>query len=88
MATASRRPTSRPSRPVREAAPRPKNDAYVGLLFISFLALLTSTVLLFLDYNQYGETKPPAVKMAPSGTSGVGIVPGAPADPVAPAGNP
>ena len=78
MATASRRPAARPVRPVREPAARPKNDAYVGLLFIAFLALLTSTVLLYLDYDQYGAQKPPALKAAPPGASNVPAGPSSP----------
>ena len=52
MATAARN---------RYASPRPRarNDAYVGLLTISLLALVTSCVLLYLDYSDYGAQKPP-----------------------------
>jgi hypothetical protein len=48
---------------------RPKNDAYVGLLFISLLALITGCVLLYMDYSQYGTQKPtgvPAAKSSPA----------------------
>jgi hypothetical protein len=34
-------------------------DAYVGLLAISLIAMITGTVFLFLDYNQY-DSKPPS----------------------------
>jgi hypothetical protein len=35
--------------------PRKRNDAYTGLLAISFLAFLGGTVLLYLDLEQYKE---------------------------------
>jgi hypothetical protein len=47
---------------VEEAAkPKPKNDAYTGMLIISLLALLTSCTLLFLDYSKYKPSEPPRV---------------------------
>ena len=54
MATATR---------TRYVAPKARNDAYTGLLFISFLALVVSSILLFLDYNQYGSATPPKVSI-------------------------
>ena len=42
-----------------EAAP--SSDVYTGLLAISLVAMITSCILLFLDYNQYGSSKAPAV---------------------------
>jgi hypothetical protein len=42
------------------AAPPPPSDAYTGLLAISLVAMITGCVLLFLDYNDYGKTKPGA----------------------------
>jgi hypothetical protein len=45
-----------------EATSRAANDAYTGMLAISLLALLTGAVLLFLDYNQYPDKKPPQVQ--------------------------
>ena len=65
-------------RPTREVTAKPRNDAYTGLLFISFLALVISSVLLFLDYNQYGNEKPqklslPAIQsstVTPAGDAG------------------
>lgn len=44
----------------REEA-RPQNDVYTGLLAISLIAMITSCILLFLDYRQYGDSKAPAV---------------------------
>jgi hypothetical protein len=43
-----------------------RNDAYTGMLIVSLLALLTGTVLLYLDYSQYPDKNPPKVpKVAP-----------------------
>lgn len=39
--------------------PKPQNDAYTGILFISLLALLGACVMLYLDYEQYGARTPP-----------------------------
>src|SRR5258708_16922080 len=85
MATATR---SR-GRPARESAPKPRNDAYTGLLFISFVALVTSSILLFVDFKQYGDKTPPKLNIPALGQSQVPAVPGAPApdEPAAPAAN-
>ena len=61
----------------RTVTAKPRNDAYTGLLFISFLALVTSSILLFLDYNQYGSAKPPKFTMPAAGSSAVTPVGGA-----------
>jgi hypothetical protein len=42
------------------AAPPPPSDAYTGLLAISLAAMIIGSVLLFLDYQDYGKTKPGA----------------------------
>lgn len=42
----------------KDAGPKPRNDAYTGLLAISFLALVGATVLMALDADELG--KPPA----------------------------
>src|SRR5436305_13541760 len=81
MATAAR---SR-SRPVRETA-KPRNDAYTGLLFISCVALVGSSILLYLDYSQYGGKTPPKLSIPNLAASAIPAVPGAPA-PDAPAGD-
>ena len=60
-----------------ESAPKPRNDAYTGLLFISFVALVTSSILLFLDYNQYGGKTPPKLNIPALGQSPIPTVPGA-----------
>jgi len=41
-----------------DSGPKPRNDAYTGLLAISFLALLGGTVLMALDADELG--KPPS----------------------------
>ena len=43
-----------------ETVAKPKNDAYTGMLAISFLALTVACVLLYLEYDSYGSTTPPA----------------------------
>lgn len=47
------------------AGPKPRNDVYVGLLAISLAAMLLGCLFLFLDFNQYPDTKPPAVEIPP-----------------------
>ncbi len=42
---------------VKEVRQKPRNDAYTGLLAISFLALVAATVFIVLDADQLG--KPP-----------------------------
>jgi hypothetical protein len=51
----------------RDQAPKaqPRNDIYVGLLIVSLVAMLIGCVLLFIDYNSYGESKPPSVEVPP-----------------------
>ncbi len=43
----------------RPAAPRPRGDAYVMMLFITLLAIAGGTVLMYLDYDEYGSKAPP-----------------------------
>ena len=45
-----------------EPAAKPRNDAYTGLLAISFLAMVGGSVLLYLDYSDYESTKGPPTK--------------------------
>ena len=40
-----------------------RSDAYTGLLFASFLALVASCALLFLDFHQYGTRTPPTLSI-------------------------
>jgi hypothetical protein len=58
------------------ASPPPPSDAYTGLLAISLAAMIIGCLLLFLDWNQYGNKKPqqpPAPSMVkPGGTPAPG----------------
>jgi hypothetical protein len=45
---------------------KPRSDAYTGLLVISLLAMLTGTVLLYLDYAAYGDQKAPPLPSRPA----------------------
>ena len=42
--------------------PKPRSDAYTGLLVVSLLALIAGCVFLYLDYDQYPGGKPPTVQ--------------------------
>jgi hypothetical protein len=39
--------------------PRAKNDAYVMMLFITFIAIAVGSVLMYLDHEEYGGKSPP-----------------------------
>lgn len=55
---ARKRKSSKPDKPKSNV----KNDAYTGMLTMSLLALAGGCVLLYLDFQKYGEnTKPPTV---------------------------
>ena len=45
----------------RADEPKVKSDAYTGLLVISLCAMILGCVLLYLDWSQYPESKPPAL---------------------------
>ena len=53
------RESDRPSRAERADRPKARNDAYVMMLLITFFAILTGCVLLYLDSDQYGGKSPP-----------------------------
>ncbi len=80
---AAARSRSRLADPLPEAKPRV--DAYVGLLAISLVAMITGTVFLFLDYNQYDKPAPnpssiqykPSAPPAPGGVGGAAGAAGA-----------
>jgi len=44
-----------------EQKAKPANDAYTGMLAVSFLALLIGCGLLYLDYSQYPSQGPAAM---------------------------
>jgi len=46
------------------AGPKPRSDAYTGMLVISLLAMIAGCVLLYLDWDQYGTAKPPPAPAA------------------------
>lgn len=45
--------------------PKPKSDAYVGLLLLSLLAQIAGAVFLYLEYSSYGENPPPKPQTSP-----------------------
>jgi hypothetical protein len=51
----------------KESGPKPRNDAYTGLLAISFLALVGATVLMAMDASDLG-TPPAATNINAPGT--------------------
>ena len=63
---------------------QPRSDAYTGILIVSLVTLLIGCLLLFLDYNQYGSSTPPAPNVpalrpaegAPKGGPAAGTVGG------------
>ena len=72
----------------RASGPRPRNDAYVMMLFITFVAILAGSILLYLDYAGtkdlgigedpgYGSRKPEQEKITAPPKLG---------DPIPPAG--
>ncbi len=59
------RDADRSERSERPDRPKPKNDAYVIMLLITFFAILIGCVLLYLDADEYGN-KSPAKEVAPT----------------------
>jgi hypothetical protein len=50
----------------------PKSDVYTGLLALSLIAMMISSLLLFMDYSQYASSKAPAVSIPqPKGREGL-----------------
>jgi len=39
--------------------PKPRNDVYTGLLAVSLVGMLIGCALLYLDYRQYEDIRPP-----------------------------
>src|SRR5262249_20205836 len=66
------------SRSERDTGPRPKNDAYTGLLVIALLAMITSCVLWYVDFDSYGKTAPPKVNIPAPNSSTPPPIPTAP----------
>jgi hypothetical protein len=72
----------------KESAPKPRSDAYVGLLTISFLAQIAGAVFLFLDYSQYEGNKDPIAIARDLKSKATGGVAGGPAPPPVPGPGP
>jgi hypothetical protein len=64
------------ARKFEERKAKPSNDAYTGMLLISFVALLIGCGLLYLDYSQYDAKGPPKID-----TKNVGAAPKIDAEP-------
>jgi hypothetical protein len=45
-------------KPKRPEGPRARNDAYVMMLFLTLIAILGGTALMYLDYDEYGSKVP------------------------------
>lgn len=58
--------------------PKPKSDAYVGLLVVALLAQIAGAALLYLEYSSYPDKAPPKVQASPALTA---AAPGVPPDP-------
>ncbi|HJZ58796.1 MAG TPA: hypothetical protein VKE74_27890 [Gemmataceae bacterium] len=43
--------------------PTARNDAYTMMLFITFVAIVTGCVLLYLDFDEYGQQKAPTTAL-------------------------
>ena len=54
----------------REVVVKPRNDAYTGLLAISFLALVGATVLMAMDAKDLGDPPPKLTIDVPGTTAG------------------
>lgn len=63
MAKAKATAKAKPAKASRPEGPRARNDAYVMMLFITFIAIVGGTVLMYLDYEEYGSKVPDAAKM-------------------------
>jgi hypothetical protein len=68
--------------------PKPRSDAYVGLLAISLVALTAAMLFAFLNWNTYPEGKPKPVQVAPRAQGPAPGAPAAPGAPVPPGPNP
>jgi hypothetical protein len=58
MAARSVSDVDEPTRP----KPKPRSDAYTGMLAVSLIALLTGCALLYLDYKRYPNREPAPIK--------------------------
>jgi hypothetical protein len=49
----------------RDEDTSPRSDVYTGLLALSLIAMIVSSLLLYLDFSQYGAMKAPTVSIPP-----------------------
>lgn len=71
----------------RQVTLKPQSDAYTVLLVISLVAMITSCILLYVEYSAYPDTKP-KINVAPAPQVPKDVVPlgmGSSAAPPAPA---
>ena len=50
---------SKPAAKSSGNAPKARNDAYTLMLFVTFVAIVTGCILLYLDFDEYGQQKAP-----------------------------
>jgi hypothetical protein len=43
----------------KPVGPRARNDAYVMMLFVTLVAIIAGSVLMYLDHEEYGKNAPP-----------------------------
>ena len=76
----------------RDSEPKPRSDAYTGLLLLALLAQVAGAVFLYIDWSRYPSTTPdkptalaasPSVTPSPAAPGGGNPAP-APAPPAAP----
>jgi hypothetical protein len=52
------------ARKYEERTSKPANDAYTGMLALSFIALLLGSTFLYMQANQYGDKQPDLYRKA------------------------
>lgn len=70
----------------RAAAAGPRSDAYVMMLFVTLVAIIAGCVLLYMDWDEYGQKSPDKGMMpnlAPLGDAKAGVSSGGGGQPVA-----
>jgi hypothetical protein len=58
------------------STPKPKSDAYVGLLMIALLAQIAGAIFLYLEYTSYPESGVPKIQTSPVASATPGPGPG------------
>jgi len=54
------------------ATAKPRNDAYTLMLLVTLLAIIAGCVLLYLEWDEYGQKSPPKDMMPDLGRLGTG----------------